>query len=291
MKKCRTLLALLTAGAILACSACGESSAKAGNYRLVSSVTKYQFNMQTEEWMLESKTDYAYENGYPVSVSVNYPDAQTTSSTTFQYTFDENGQPASAKISDGVSLTTVEYNKGRVWKRTNEIKGNYKREEFFQYGNNDGYFTLLVSALNTFVDPMTMEEVDSIDVARRDGLLKKTINTGMYANWNEGDEKEWQRFNGTYTANYDSDGIIHDTTAVFRAGSYAGEDRVKLSKSKGRVSEAETSIYYPESKSTLIMNRYVFEYTDVEINAARYASMINDIIMTDSNNYYKYFWY
>lgn len=56
--------------------------------------------------------------------------------------------------------------------RTDVIKDQSKREEFYQYGNNDGYFTLLVSAYYTFIDPMTMEEVDSIDVTKNGELLK-----------------------------------------------------------------------------------------------------------------------
>ena len=138
---------------------------------------------------------------------------------------------------------------------------------------------------------MTMEEVDSIDVTKNGELLKKTVNTGMYANWNDGETKEWQRFNGTYTANYDSDGIIHDTTAVFRAGSFSGEDHIKVTKNKGRVSEVETSVYYPDNNTTMISDKYVIEYTDSEIDAARYANMINDIVLGQGNNFYKYFWY
>ena len=175
--------------------------------------------------------------------------------------------------------------------RMNVIKDQSKREEFYQYGNNDGYFTLLVSAYYTFIDPMTMEEVDSIDVTKNGELLKKTVNTGLYANWNEGEAKEWERFNGTYTANYDNDGIIHDTTAIFRAGSFSGEDHFKVTKSKGRVAEVETSVYYPENKTTMISDKFVIEYTDIEIDAARYASMINDIVLGQGNNYYNYFWY
>ena len=113
----------------------------------------------------------------------------------------------------------------------------------------------------------------------------------MYANWNDGETKEWQRFNGTYTANYDSDGIIHDTTAVFRAGSFSGEDHIKVTKNKGRVSEVETSVYYPDNNTTMISDKYVIEYTDIEIDAARCANMINDIVLGQGNNFYKYFWY
>ena len=294
MKKFRSILALLTAGAILACSACGETTKTSSHYRLVKSVTKYSFNQQTEEWEPSERTDYAYKNGYPTSIAstIIYEDSEEPGLCyTFQYTFDDNGQPVSAKFSDGTMEKTVEYNKGRVWKRTDVVKGQSKREEFYQYGNSDGYFTLLVSTYNTFIDPMTMEEVDSIDVTKNGELLKKTVNTGMYANWNDGETKEWQRFNGTYTANYDSDGIIHDTTAVFRAGSFSGEDHIKVTKNKGRVSEVETSVYYPDNNTTMISDKYVIEYTDIEIDAARYANMINDIVLGQGNNFYKYFWY
>lgn len=174
-EKFRSILALLTAGAILACSACGETTKTSSHYRLVKSVTKYSFNQQTEEWEPSERTDYAYKNGYSTSIAstIIYEDSEEPGIRyTFQYTFDDNGQPVSAKISDGTAEKNVEYNKGRIWKRTDVIKDQSKREEFYQYGNNDGYFTLLVSTYNTFIDPMTMEEVDSIDVTKNGELLK-----------------------------------------------------------------------------------------------------------------------
>ena len=36
--------------------------------------------------------------------------------------------------------------------------------------------------------------------------------------------------------------------------------------------------------------KLVFHYTDTEISSARYAMMINDLVM-GTNNYYVYFWY
>ena len=37
--------------------------------------------------------------------------------------------------------------------------------------------------------------------------------------------------------------------------------------------------------------KYVFEYTDIEMSPARYAAMVNNTILGDMNNYYCYFWY
>ena len=64
-----------------------------------------------------------------------------------------------------------------------------------------------------------------------------------------------------------------------------------MTKNKGRVSEVETSVYYPDNNTTMISDKYVIEYTDIEIDAARYANMINDIVLGQGNNFYKYFWY
>ena len=98
------------------------------------------------------------------------------------------------------------------------------------------------------------------------------------------------RFNGTYTANYDGDGILSGTSSVFRAGPDGGEDRFALTREKGRVKEAVRSLQYP-GQEPMLTGRCVFEYTDVPVAPARYSNMINEHIMGPGNNYYRYYWY
>lgn len=135
-----------------------------------------------------------------------------------------------------------------------------------------------------------MEEVDSIRITTQNGLLKRTLNTGMYANWSEGDPKEWQRFNGTYIANYDEDGILHDTSSSYRAGPPGGSLLFDVTKDNGKITEIVRSDRYPD-RDIVPQNKYVFEYTDEAIDPARYANMINDHILSGDNTFYKFNWY
>ena len=175
--------------------------------------------------------------------------------------------------------------------RTDVIKDQSKREEFYQYGNNDGYFTLLVSAYYTFIDPMTMEEVDSIDVTKNGELLKKTVNTGLYANWNEGEAKEWERFNGTYTANYDENGIVTDTSGIFRAGPSGPQYKIEKTMENGLVTELVKQVPDNDPDTWMNESKYTFEYTDTAISQSRYAQMINYFALGEFNQYYAYNWY
>ena len=129
-----------------------------------------------------------------------------------------------------------------------------------------------------------------MQVTTENGLLKQTTNVGLYANWNAGDEKPWERFNGTYSAFYDADGIIEHTSAVFRAGPPGTPDLFDVQRENGRVTEVIRS-EQREGQTPEAQERFVFTYTDVEITPARYAMMINETVIGPSNNFYRYYWY
>ena len=122
------------------------------------------------------------------------------------------------------------------------------------------------------------------------GLLVKTVNTGMYANWGGEEAEEWLRFSGTYTAEYDGDGIVAETSAVHRVGPSGTDNRFELTREDGAV--AEGVCYAPgEGDTWLAVSRFTFEYTDTETTPSRYAQMINSFLMGSENSYYKYNWY
>ena len=193
----------------------------------------------------------------------------------------------------------MEYNNGRVYNVTSESRDGLTRSAiYFQYAHGDEYFTLalheriqLPSEDGGFDDHM--EEADAVSVTTKDGLLSKTVNTGMYANWSEasGEEKQWLRFSGTYAAEYDGDGLLSAASAEHRIGPSGIEFKCEMTKENGLVTEAVklepdygTGGFSPAS-------RFVFEYTDIEIPAGRYAAMINSFVTGSHNNYYYYFWY
>ena len=300
MKEKRVLSALLVSAVIVACAAfcSGASLWEADSPALLSSVVKYGFDYETKEWTPRLTVEYQYDNAYPTSVCYTYPDGDFNSIKTFAYVF-ENGKPVSRKQfnEEGVLESITEYTDGNVTRIDAEL--NYEetvRTILYSYANGGAHFTLKLSSSHS-EDPAgsypgySMEETDSVSVTTsKKDLLEKTVNTGLYANWNEGEEKEWMRFNGTYTAYYDKEGILSCTSSRFRAGPAGGEDLFELTKVNGRITEAVRSIRYPGQEAQP-MAKYVFAYNDTKIDPVRYASMINAHIMDEDNNYYEFFWY
>ena len=291
------LSALIAAVLLFALSSCSTAAPAQKNTApaLIRSVTEYTMDYVSGEWSPVSVTQYQYENAYPISMVRTYEDGESSDQSSFVYVF-ENDLPVSMEQYNeaGVLTATTEYLSGRVYEIHTENEGFVGRT-LFQYANGDAYFTLLLSSLtspslaeNT---SFPMEEVDSVSVTTKDGLLEKTVNTGLYANWDADEEKEWMRFNGTYTALYDSDGIIHCTASEFRAGPPGGEDLFEVKWENGRISEIVRSIRYPEQEESTLLSRYLFAYEEIPIDPVRYAAMINAHIIGESNNYYKFFWY
>ena len=189
---------------------------------------------------------------------------------------------------DGDLLSVTEYQNGRIYDvyEKNEIRTNTL---YYQYGNGDDYFTMVLREERTADPESHAEEVDSISVTVQNGLLVKTVNTGMYANWGGEEEKQWLRFSGTYTAEYDEDGIVSLSSAVHRVGPSGIDGRYTLTKENGVVTEAVCSV--PSGDDWSDTARFTFEYTDIETTPARYARMINSFLMGSESSYYKYNWY
>lgn len=260
---------------------------------LVKSVQVYDIDHETKEWTEQRKIDYYYKDKYPTQITTTYADEDIEEPVIgkYEYTF-KDGVPESRGDYDvnGELQHTMEYLNGNAYRY--RIAGEEDNESvwLFQYSDSGPYFSLLLMD-NRFPGEVD-EEVDSIQVYTRDsGLLKKTVNSGVYANWlkDEPEEKEWQRFNGTYTANYDVNGILSDTSAVYRAGPSGAQEAVEVTVKDGKVTEIIVS-QIVQGQAPLPMEKFVFEYTDVTIEPVRYSMMINDIIFGD-NLYYKYNWY
>ena len=177
------------------------------------------------------------------------------------------------------------------------LDGTGTQADYYQYANDDGYFTFLLHEEHLGASEGDgevsgdKEETDSITVVSKDGLLVKTTNTGMYANWNTGEKKEWQRFNGTYTVEYDADGIAALTSGVFRAGPSGLQNKFAVTKENGRVTEAIVLIPNNETGGYDEFSKFTFEYADTEISDSRYAMMINSFLLGEENSYYRYLWY
>lgn len=282
-----------TANSATAVDEVGEISATA----LVKTVTEYNKNFETQEWEKAGVTEYTYENGYPVAVTTTETDG-AQSKKEYEYTFDGD-LPATRIYADENYTYTVEYNNGRTYQMSAKSDdGLSSQAEYYQYANDDEYFTFLLHEEHMGVPEGEgetgsgdKEETDSITVVSEDGLLVKTINTGMYANWLTGEKKEWQRFNGTYTVEYDADGIAKLTSGVFRAGPSGIQSKFDVTKENGRVTEAIVLTPNSENDGYDEFTRFTFEYTDTEISDSRYATMINSFLLGEANSYYRYLWY
>ncbi|MBQ3405101.1 MAG: S-layer homology domain-containing protein [Oscillospiraceae bacterium] len=275
-----------------------DKSSVAEDPALISAVDIYNIDYETQEWTLAQRLTYRYdENGYPVQLDKYDANTDEHSITDFEYEY-EDGQPVSRTEfgNSGTVKITTEYENGKINDIYSEtLDGSVVCRTMYQYANGDEYFTLQLFSRVCRESAegevsFTMEEADSVQVTTRNGLLEKTVNTGLYANWNADEEKEWMRFNGTYTACYDENGILSDTSSVFRAGPPGGKDVYDVTWENGRVTEVIKSIQY-EGQEQELNQRFVFEYTDIGTDPGRYATMINDHITDSDNNYYRYYWY
>ena len=298
MKK--TLIFLFAAALLLACTGCGArgtAKKQPSSPALVKSVTLYGVDYETKVWTEWLRMDYTYDNGYPVTVTEVWPDADMGTVTTFSYEY-ENGLPVSMSCeTDGVPDHTAEYVNGNL-SRSSECfeDGQSTRQLLYMYGNGDGYFTAVLHSSHVGAGPYApdepcynAEEYDAVNVTTENGLLRKTVNTGLYSNWMDGEDREWMRFNGTYTAEYDEEGILTGTSSTFRDGQ-AGIDYIfEVTRADGRVTE----VIRKTKTGNEITNdaKIVFEYCDIAVDSARYSLMINAHIMEQGNNYYIYNWY
>ncbi|MBQ3265800.1 MAG: dockerin type I repeat-containing protein, partial [Ruminococcus sp.] len=264
-------------------------------HKLLSCVDTYQWDYEYDDWELSMTTTVKYENGYPVLFDMleNYDDAEHIL-TNITYTFDGDLPLTRTEVKESAK-TTVEYSNGRVYNVNQEIvgSGSYAKQ-MYQYGHGDGYFTMVLHDTlregNEWNPDVHMEEVDSVSITTENGLLKSTTNTGMYAYWSEKEEKKWIRFRGVYTNTYDTDGIVSLSTADLFSFGIQQQAKYEVIKDNGRIVEIVQYTFDGEG-GWQPFTKYVFEYNDTEISAARYASMMNYFITNGGGNYYIFNWY
>jgi hypothetical protein len=311
-RKLSVILVLIITAALL--PACGAGSSPAiSKPALVSKVTQYEIDYTNDElpWIESLTYEYEYKDAYPVSRKMT-EDGNVTE-TYFKYDL-KDGKPVSMTRTNSSNGDTVKVSytgEGLVDRELSfDETGRKVGEKVFQYGNRDEYFTLVLheNIISPPEEPVIdhMEETDSVIITSENGLLRKTVNDGLFANYNDEEEKEWRRFDGSYTANYGDNGILDNTTAIFATFPGSGNQyKFDLTIEDGRVTEVLRSYWVPaetqgeESSGTDSEGegkwdpelRFTFEYTDTEISPSRYASMINYFILDGGGNYYYYNWY
>lgn len=265
-------------------------------HRLVKSVKSFQKNAKTDEWELANTINITYENAYPALIETVYTDTEKDpSKTRFDYTFDGDLPETCIETADADdSKKTVEYQNGRVYTIRYETgTADSDTKIYYRYDNDDEYFTKVQQEMHAAASEDSAaannEEVDSITVTTENGLLKKTVNTGEYANWIEGEKKEWLRFRGVYTADYDGDGIVNIMTGDFGKDGIRIEKQFVVTRADGKITEVIEQI--PDGDSWTDLTRLTFEYDETEISPARYSLMMNYFIAGSQSKYYHYNWY
>ena len=294
---------VLAAGMMAACgTSSGGGSGTVSDPMLPASVTTYQMDYETGEWVEASTIEYGYQDDSIASRTETYEGGEPQQSA-FEFE-DNNGLTRLQQYDNGSETPTKVYDydaEGRL-DRVHTYNGDSTTEQIYQYGNDDAYFTLVLHETEIINpdDPNEpverMEEVDSLEITTNNGLLVRTVNNGLYANWVERDEKVWERFNGTYTAEYDSNGILSETEGQFRMGPSGKEYKFDLTFEDGRVTEVVRSRYGysgedSEEGEWVEDSKLVFTYTDIPMSPERYAAMINAHILGEGNAYYIFNWY
>jgi hypothetical protein len=295
---------LLAAGMM---TACGSSQEAAGGTvsepAMPESVACYALNYETEEWMPTSTITYTYQDGHLAERTEDFGDGEPVVAT-FEYEMNGDVPAHLMQYNDEHKLLKEYYydDAGRADRVfTYSRDGSSTMEQIYQYGNEDLYFTMVLHETET-IDPVDastplqrMEEVDSLEVTTNGGLLAKTVNNGLYANWTEGNEKVWQRFNGSYTAEYDANGILSETSAAYRESTSGKEYKFDVTVEDGRVTEIVRNRFNTagneEEGEWIADSKLVFTYTDIPATPAQYAAMINAHILGEGNGYYIYNWY
>ncbi len=275
----------------------GEKLSSVTKHRLVKSVAAYERDYATDKLELTETTSLEYKNAYPVLIKTEPVDEDfETSETYFDYTF-EGSLPKTCKITNNTSgdVKNIEYNKGRVYNIKYDFESGSSAKDYYQYSDDSEFFTSMLREeyvpANEFFPAQLQEEADSVLLVIENGLIKKSVNSGYYANWTEKTEKVWQRFNGTYTAEYDSDGIASVMSAVFRNGPSGVQKKIEVCKENGVITSA--TVYQPagDKGEFIAVKKFEFEYADTEISAARYSQMMNYFIIGSGSNYYNNNWY
>ena len=280
---------LLFSAALLFSSSCASHPASpSSSFFLPSSVTVYHRSLTTGEWEEEYRQIYTYENAFPLTQTM---EEKETAPHTFSFEYSlENGIPVSMNKydQDGTLLLTAQYNEGRVYEVRSETADS-KTRQLYQYGCGGEYFTAFLNDTR-LKNGSSMEEIDSVNVTLENGLLRKTIHSGLYANTGAGEEKEWMRFNGTYTLDY-TEGLVSRTSVVYRAGPPGETGTFEYTKENGLVTAVIVRSQLPDQDTPEDHLKIVFAYTDIGTDQSRYTRMINAHILGDSSTFYNFNWY
>lgn len=298
---------ILTVIMLASCVTCSPALAKskAKSPALIKSVTVYDSGDKKQKWVKVRKHSYTYSRKYPKQETTYECLTGDRTVKSFAYTFrGKLPKKMTMRSSDSDVVYTYDYNKRGVLSRITSSLNEYGRSAvYFTYGTKR-YFTSVLHdhiRIEGTPDGETeydyAEELDSVAVTvRKSGLLKKTVNRGLFANYSKAENRKWERFDGVYTVAYDKSGIAGRTSAVFKTFPGSGPQlKFRVFRKNGLISKVIRYNWDPDAKkgkgAWIRDQLFVFKYTAQKIGRVRYASMINSRIMDEGNNYYIYNWY
>lgn len=265
---------------------------------LLKSATMYEIDYETNEWKKKTTKEYEYENNYPISIKTIENEGENEKTDTLEYEFNNNTVKSMKKYNNnGVLEFGAEYSNGKImridaWSEDKTIK----KSTFFQYEEeNEDYFNLVLHASHKNSENQeensNFDEVNTISIFTKNGLLNKTINKGLYTKTNEDGSIEWVRFNGTYTVNYDENGILSSTESIYKDNHPTDRFKYEAKIENEKVVEVIKYKWSSNDETWQKEQKVVFDYNDTSIDSKRYATMINAHIIEEDNNFYIYRWY
>lgn len=310
MKK--SVITLLITAVLLSLTACGGGATPdsaspdtatadqttAIRHNLVSSVKSYRKDSAQGDWVLDNTTTVKYDDkaNPTLFTTVTEGDKEHPVQTKCEYVY-EGDLPVTRIETDDSSHggTTAEYKNGRLDKVTyDNTESNIVYKWMYQYSDSSEYYTLGLSEIRgESTGPNAIgnsEEVASVDVTTENGLLRKTVKTGVGSYWLDGENKKWESSSDIYVAEYDDDGIIEQLYDPYDTDRKTIWHRFIVTRSGGTITEVTCQRHESDDSWTDLV-KSEFEYNDIEISPVRYSLMMNRFIADYASNYYTYNWY
>ena len=282
-------IALITAVALMAVMLLPMPvMAASGGGPLIKQVTYYNYNMDSKKYKKYSKTNYAYKNGYPVEINKTSYSGDSLTTQTVKYKM-KKGKPKSAKHYNDIKRKDENWSydsKGRLTKRVykKSFISSEKRTYTFKY-NKQGFATQY--AYNE-VYKYPGEKAETYNSKYRytytmkSGLPKQMESRYIYS--------DGTADTGKYVVKYNSKGLATHVQYHYSDGSVSDSSRtIKYTIKKGKVTQAVVTYMYAGKVDS--KEKYTFSYTSEKVGKARYANMINAIVLEGRTAYGAYNWY
>ena len=251
---------------------------------LVKSVKVYSYNSSDKKWRIDNKIDYSYTKAFPTEIKSTYYYGETVNTTKVKYKMTKKGLPKSAKHYSAIGRVDDKWKYNKKGLKTQTKYGNYFKKESrtntyaynkqgfvkkYSYVSKEKYS----SGTETYKGEYTYKYVMAKGLPKT--MTSKRISNGVASTY-------------SYIVTYNKKGLITKVEYVNSEGAKSPEYKVSYKMKKGKVTSATVTSYYDNKYNN--SSRYVFKYTKDKANKARYANMINSVVM-GTGSFGAYNWY